>query len=276
MIPKKIHYCWFGNNPIPEKDKKNFDSWKKFCPDYEILEWNETNYDVSKIPYIKEAYQCKKYAFVSDYARLDILYNHGGIYMDTDVEIIKSIDFVLDNEAFCGREKNSKVGLGLISGSVKGLPIIKDLMEYYHDKSFYDEEGQMNLTPIGEYTDAVLIPKGMVLEDVMQVIEGMRIYPSSYFDPYDFYTGKAVSDEAIKKAYCIHHYNATWLDSDRKEIIEKGRLIADKYGVKAFYSGKAERIEIIKNDAIQVQKEKGFLYALMWKIKNYYLLIKKQ
>ena len=94
MIPKKIHYCWFGENPMPDKDLENIESWKKFCPDYEIIRWDESNYDVNKIPYIKEAYECKKYAFVSDYARLDIIYHEGGIYLDTDVEIIKNIDFL--------------------------------------------------------------------------------------------------------------------------------------------------------------------------------------
>ena len=104
MIPKKIHYCWVGGNSKPPLVKKCIQSWKKYCPDYEIIEWNESNYDISKNIYMKQAYEAKKWAFVTDYMRLDIIYEHGGIYLDTDVELIKNIDDLLSNEAFAGIE----------------------------------------------------------------------------------------------------------------------------------------------------------------------------
>ena len=105
MIPKKIHYCWFGGNPLPALAKRCISSWKKYLPDYEIIEWNESNYDVHKIPYISEAYNAKKYAFVSDYARFDILYNHGGLYFDIDVEVLDSLDDIIKDGPFMGIEQ---------------------------------------------------------------------------------------------------------------------------------------------------------------------------
>lgn len=272
MIPKKIHYCWFGENPMPDKDLENIESWKKFCPDYEIIRWDESNYDVNKIPYIKEAYECKKYAFVSDYARLDIIYHEGGIYLDTDVEIIKNIDFLLQNKAFCGREQNGKIGLGLIFGSESGLPIIKELMEYYHDKHFLDSNGDMNLSPIWKYTHAVLEPKGCSRNDEFQLIESMKIYPSCYFDPYDFYTGKPVSKNALKNAYCIHHYNATWLEKDRQDFLKHSRFLAEKYGVFAYKTGVAQKLyDFNKNIHIARKKHKP-VYSFFWSIKNTFFI----
>lgn len=117
MIPKIIHYCWFGGGELPQMQKKCIESWKKFCPDYEIKEWNESNYDVHKVPYISEAYDAGKMAFVSDYARLDIIYKHGGIYLDTDVEIIKSLEPLLEHTCFLGAERDGIVATGLGFGA---------------------------------------------------------------------------------------------------------------------------------------------------------------
>ena len=119
MIPKKIHYCWFGNNPLPESVQRCIESWKKYCPGYEIIEWNEGNYNINKIPFIEKAYKEKKYAFVSDYARLDIIYNEGGIYLDTDVELIKNIDPLLEHSCFLALESCGAVATGLGFGSIK-------------------------------------------------------------------------------------------------------------------------------------------------------------
>ena len=275
MIPRKIHYCWFGENPIPEKDIRNIESWKRFCPDYEIIKWDESNYNINKIKFIKEAYDCKKYAFVSDYARLDIIYNNGGIYLDTDVEIIKSIDFLLNNSAFCGREKNGKIGLGLIFGSEPKLPIIKELMDYYNDKSFFDDSGNINLTPIGAYTHAVLEPKGLSKLNILQVIEELKIYPSTFFDPYDFYTGKPESKRALKNAYCIHHYNATWLEKDRHDYLESCRYIANRYGNFLYKTGFAQKFEDLIKSKNQVKKEKGSFFSFFWLLKSFFLLLLK-
>ena len=145
MIPKKIHYCWFGGNPLPELAQKCIASWKKYCPDYEIIEWNETNYDITKNNYMNQAYENKRWGFVPDYARLDIIYTHGGIYLDTDVELIKPIDELLTLKAFAGVEQNSEyVALGLGFGAEKEHPTIKALRDYYDTLSFV-ENGELGL-----------------------------------------------------------------------------------------------------------------------------------
>ena len=133
---KKIHYCWFGGTEIPDKYKSWMESWERFCPDYEIIQWNEDNYDVSKNKYMFQAYSEKKWAFVPDYARLDIIYNHGGIYLDTDVEIIKNFDDLLYTKGFAGFESNDYVAFGLGFGAMKNLPIIKELRDMYDDIEF--------------------------------------------------------------------------------------------------------------------------------------------
>ena len=130
-IPKKLHYCWFGGNEMPKQYKEWIDSWKKYCPDYEIIEWNESNYDITKNKYMYQAYQQKKWGFVPDYARLDIIYNHGGIYLDTDVEVRRNLDDLLYQDGFVGFERDEFVNFGSGFGAIRGLPIIKELLDYY-------------------------------------------------------------------------------------------------------------------------------------------------
>ena len=145
MIEKKIHYIWFGSNPLPPLAKKCIESWKKFCPDYEIVEWNETNFDVNQNIYTKEAYENKKWAFVSDYVRLYALYHHGGIYMDTDVEVLKNLDDYLNHDAFSGFESSNAIPTGII-GAKKGNYHIKQLLNEYNDRHFILPNGEMDLT----------------------------------------------------------------------------------------------------------------------------------
>ena len=150
MIPKIIHYCWFGHNPLPESALKCIASWKKYLPDYEIKEWNEDNFDVNIIPYTQQAYEAKKYAFVSDYARYWILYNYGGVYFDTDVEVIKTMDDIIEKGAFMGIEIPSKnetfplvaPGLGMATGKMH--PFCKKMIEEYTHLSFLDQNGNLN------------------------------------------------------------------------------------------------------------------------------------
>lgn len=128
MIPKKIHYCWFGGNPYPEDFLKYLESWKKYCPNYEIIEWNEKTFDINLNKYVKEAYECKKWAFVTDYVRLWAIYNYGGIYMDTDVEVLRPLDSFLECQAFSGFERENAVPTGIMAGE-KGQSAIKDLLD---------------------------------------------------------------------------------------------------------------------------------------------------
>lgn len=231
MIPKVIHYCWFGKNEMPEKNKKCIESWKKIMPDYEIIEWNEDNYDITKCPYIKEAYDAKKWAFVSDYARLDICYNYGGIYLDTDVEVIKRFDDLLFLEGFCGFEigKNNvsnEVNTGLVLGMKKGLEIGKILLNDYRNRHFKIDVDKLDLIPCPVIQTETLKKYGLKLNNSKQCIKGLSIFPAEYFCPMNQYTGKTI---VTNKTYSIHHYSASWFlpaDQYRREL----RMKYSRYG----------------------------------------------
>ena len=206
-VPKRIHYCWFGKSKIPDQFQKYIDTWKRFCPDYEIIEWNEDNYDVSKNDYMKTAYEQKKWGFVPDYARLDIIYNHGGIYLDTDVELCKSFDDLLKARLFCGFQRNFFVNFGLGFGAVKGMSLLQEIRDFYDSQEF-------NLTPSPSYQTKVLKEHGLICNNTFQNLEnGVYVYPTDYFDPQGFPSGD------IKKTHnthSIHHYSETWVDDKNR------------------------------------------------------------
>lgn len=215
-IPKIIHYCWFGKNPIPEKVKKCIDSWEKFCPDYKIIQWNEENYDVNSIPYIRDSYKEKKWAFVSDYARLDVVYKYGGIYLDTDVELIKNLDDLLEYDIFLCIEKNSKqIATGLGFGGCKDNIVLEKLMDIYNNLSFYKADGNLNLTACPKYTTDYFINHGYKLEDTTQFVDNTVILSSDYLCPMDYKTGKI---NITENTYGIHWYNASWFPESDKHI----------------------------------------------------------
>ena len=214
MIPKIIHYCWFGRNPLPPLATKCIRSWKKYLPDYEIKEWNEDNFDINAIEYTKEAYAAKKYAFVSDYARFWILYHYGGLYFDTDVEIIRPIDDIVKRGAFMGCETNGgkdsqiSVAPGLGLGFEKGNSLLKELIDLYSNMHFLKEDGTPNLsTTIVGHTTEYLKTKGLKNTSGVQEVEGIFIYPSEYFCPINVVTDKLHVTENTRS---IHHYAATW------------------------------------------------------------------
>ena len=217
-IPKVIHYCWFGRKPLPEFAKKCILSWKKYLPDYEIKEWNEDNFNVNIIPYTAEAYEKKKYAFVSDYARFYILYHHGGIYFDTDVEVVKSLAGIINDGPFMGFEQpnetvkqdinglyNVAPGLGL--GVAPGLGLYKELLDYYSKLHFIDIDERKKPITIVKHTTDVLVGKGLKQNNAKQVVAGVTIYPWDYFCPQSFYTGKIL---ITKNTVTIHHYSQSW------------------------------------------------------------------
>ena len=227
MIPKIIHYCWFGGNPLPPLAQKCIASWKKYFPDYEIKEWNESNFDVDIIPYTSEAYKAKKYAFVSDYARFYILYQYGGIYFDTDVEVIRYMDDIIARGPFMGCENYAMSGAtphelcvnpGLGLGVSPGLGLYKDLLELYSELHFYKDDGTLNLTTIVEYTTNMLCKYGLRNTSDIQQCAGVWIYPKEYFCPKDYQTRKlTITTETV----CIHHYDGSWLKSRKRIILEK-------------------------------------------------------
>ena len=221
MIPKVIHYCWFGRNPLPESAVKCINSWRKFMPDYEIKEWNEDNFDVNAIPYTAEAYQHKKYAFVSDYARFWILYRYGGVYFDTDVELIKPIDDIIERGAFMGIEQMCVVvpqdligypliapGLGI--GVEKENAFCKQILDYYTGLNFLDKNGEIGeMVTIVVHTTRLFVQHGLEKSGAMQHIAGITLYPEDYFNPLDDLTGRVRKTENTRS---IHWYARTWQD----------------------------------------------------------------
>lgn len=206
MIPKIIHYCWFGRGPKPELALKCIESWKRWCPDYEIVEWNEDNFDIDSNKYVKEAYETKKYAFVTDYVRLYAMYTVGGIYMDTDVMVLKSLDVYLKHDAFSGFETKNKISTGIMA-SIKGQIIIGNLMKYYEDVSFINVDGTLNLTTNVEIITNMMLPKGFIPNGKFQVIDGFAIYPQNVFCP----DHKKLNDvKYMKETATIHYFAGSW------------------------------------------------------------------
>lgn len=218
LIPKKLHYMWLGGKTIPDNLKNCLKSWKKYCPDYEIIEWNENNYDIAKHPYMKQAYDAKAYGFVPDYARLDILYNEGGFYLDTDVELKRNIDDLRYQEAFCGVEKWQVINFGGVSGAVKGNPIIKKFLDARENIYFLDREGNQNRNTCGFYDTNVAICEGYKINGETQCINGMNIYAYDYFHPYDYMSG--IINET-KNTHSVHWFNGGWLDESMKKANEQ-------------------------------------------------------
>ena len=224
-IPKVIHYCWFGGKPLPQLAKKCIASWKKYLPDYEIKRWDESNFNVNIIPYTKESYEAKKYAFVSDYARLWILYNYGGIYFDTDVEVIKSLEPIIENGPFLGFEDNEKltqdkgefkdllindVNPGLGMAAYPSMLFYKELMSIYENKKFKLKDNKINLIPIGHYTTKLLQKKGLEDKVIIQNIDNINIYPKEYFCPINYHTNNI---HITSNTYTIHHFSASWISN---------------------------------------------------------------
>lgn len=211
MIPKKIHYCWFGGNPLPELAKKCIESWKKYCPEYEIIEWNETNFNVSECRYAQEAFKAKKWAFVSDYARLKVLVEYGGIYMDTDVEVLRSLDRFLEHQAFSGFENADAVPTGIMACE-KGFKLFSELLNEYHDRSFIKEDGSMDMSTNVEAITKTCLSKGLELNNTFQIVDGFALYPKNVFCPKNYENGLI---ELTDDTYTIHHFSGSWL-SGRK------------------------------------------------------------
>lgn len=221
LIPKKIHYCWFGGKPIPEKFLYYIEGWREKCPDYEIIRWDESNYDVTKCLYMKQAYDCRKWGFVPDYARLDIIYHEGGIYLDTDVELIKNLDELLYQEAFAGLNIRKYVSLGLGFGAKKGHPFIKELRDYYDDKAFIDQNGEIDLCACDLHQYNVFKKYDFSLDGSFQKIRGISLYPTAYFDARNSYTQK---EYITDNTFSIHHNTVSWFSDTMKEDMEKRNM----------------------------------------------------
>lgn len=210
LIPKKIHYCWFSRSPIPDRIQECMNTWKRFCPDYEIVRWDESNYDIGKSTYMKQAYAHRKWSFVSDFARLDILYRHGGIYLDTDVEMLRSPDALLYQPGFCGVEKWGFVNTGAGIGAYPGNPIVKAMLDFRKRAVFVRDDGTLNLTTCGYYETLPLIALGLKPGGDTQTVGGgkMTVYASEFFQPFDYVSGET---HITQNTFSIHHFSGTWL-----------------------------------------------------------------
>lgn len=253
MIPKKIHYCWFGGSDKPLHVIKCINSWKKYCPDYEIIEWNENNVDISQMPvYTRQAYEQKKWAFVSDYIRVWVVHNEGGLYFDTDVEAVRNFDSLLNEHSYFGFEDSGFVALGLGFGAEKGNIILKEILEQYDSRVFVKEDGSLDLTPSPAIITSVFLNRGLCKNNKLQSIDNVAtVFPTEYFCPFGYYTGKL---QRTSNTYSIHWFDASWqTEEQRSEHLQ--RIKEGK---------KLER----KNDFLAVKKEKGLLHANIWVLKD--------
>lgn len=228
LIPRKIHYCWFGEKELPEKFQRNIYTWRKHNPDYEIIKWDENNYDVNKNEYIRDAYKRGLYAYVSDYVRLDVVHKYGGIYLDVDVEVLKSWDKLLQFPLFCGFEHDNKIAFGLGYGAVKGNTIIRELMNEYEMMKFPDTDKGDQLIPCPVYQTALLIKHGLICDGMSRDYGDFLALSLVYFASENNSIGIG---RRHKESFSIHHYEGSWLDEDalheRDKWVSKYQFLID-------------------------------------------------
>ena len=227
MIPKKIHYCWFGRGKMPELALQCIASWKKYLPDYEIKEWNEDNFDLNMYPYAKEAYENRKFAFVTDIVRLYALYHEGGIYMDTDVEVVKSLDRFLVHTAFSGFEDDVYVPTGIMA-SEKGGKWVKENLDFYCEKHFLKDNGEFDYKTNVEIITEYMLKNGLIQNNTYQDFpKFITIYPKDFFCPKSYKDGKIY---LTSNTHTIHHFAGSW----KPKGLEKLKLMIKNYIFRAY------------------------------------------
>ena len=225
-IPNVIHFCWFGGKPLPPFALKCIESWKKYFPSYEIKKWDESNFDVNAIPYVREAYSLKKFAFVSDYARFWILFNYGGLYFDTDVEIVKDMNHIIENGPFmgcefdCSDESGIAVSPGLGLGAVPKMQIYGQILDLYKTLHFVDDKGAVNYTTVVAYVTNLLKKNELRNVPGIQQVGDVKIYPKEFFCPMN---SKGKMDCFSRNTVAIHHFSATWKpkSTKMKELVQR-------------------------------------------------------
>ena len=224
-IPKVIYYCWFGKGKMPPLAEKCIESWKKYCKGYKIVCINEENFDITQNRYAKEAYDAGKWAFVSDFARLKVLYDQGGIYFDTDVELIKPIDELIKCGGYMGFDDNRVVSTGLGFACEKRCELVGALLSDYKDIPFVLADGTYDLTPCPERNTKTLIKLGMDIGKQNQTFMGIKMLPEDYLCPIKYYTGKK---KVTKNTYSIHHFCASWISPTAKRTLMLKRIVGVK------------------------------------------------
>ena len=224
-IPKIIHYCWFGGNSLNKKAIACIESWKKFCPNFEIVCWDEKNSPLEDNAYVEQAYALGKWAFVSDYVRLKALWEQGGIYLDTDVELTKGMEDLLGQQAFCGFESDEKIATCLIASRPKHA-LIGELLEEYGKASFVKKDGSPDLTTNVERITKFLKGKGLVCDGAMQNVADLTIYPVDWFSPKSLTTGKLVR---TKNTRAIHHFQSSWMTMSQRRNTKIAQILGPKW-----------------------------------------------
>ncbi len=221
MIPKIIHYCWFGRGPKSKLIEMCIESWRKYLPDYEIIEWNEDNFDIDSSVWTRQAYDCKKYAFVADYVRFVALLEYGGLYLDTDSEVIRSMDDLLDAPAFSGFEAGVMIQAGVM-GSEKGGVWVQMIYDYYKDRPYIREDGTPEPITVVSVITNMLKEYGFEPNDKYQFLNNMvKLYPTDYLCPKSMLTMKV---NLTRNTYTIHHYDGSWI-SPQKRLRKKIRQL---------------------------------------------------
>jgi hypothetical protein len=231
MIPKIIHYCWFSGKPMPEEYSTYIEGWKRLLPDYEFRLWNETNFDVNMVPFTEQVASVKKWGFIVDYIRAWAVYTYGGIYLDTDVELLKPLDGFLHNTCFSGFENEKFIAPGLVFAGEKGCAIAKELMDFYASYNFIKENGELNLTPSPKIFTNMLLKYGLKQNNTYQELGIFTAYPFEYFCAKDFKTGFITASE---NTCAIHHFAMSWMSEIWHFMVNRQRRIFDKYGKNLF------------------------------------------
>jgi len=221
-IPKKIHYIWFGGKPLPERYKKNIETWRRYHPDFEIIRWDESNYDVTRQRYTREAYENKAWGFVSNQMRLDIIYRHGGIYLDTDVEVRQSFVPLLADRAFFGMAVTDRVSNGCGFGAVPGEPVIKEMLDAFDERPFLRPDGSMEKRPCHAFLHPVLRRYGFRIMNEYQNIDGVALYPTEVLSPLRMF---GLSDDFTEHTVSVHQQDGTWKNEKEKRGYERLRKL---------------------------------------------------
>lgn len=224
MIPKIIHYCWFGRGEMPPIVKKCIKSWKRYCPDWEIVRWDEDSFDVNSTLFTKQAYEAKKYAFVADYVRLIALRNMGGVYLDADQELFKPLEPFLRHNAFVGFLNSREISAGVV-GAEPEHPLICDMLAMYENKRFFDADG-IDLTPNTVGMTDLLIQRGLVTNDAYQEVAAMAVYPQTYFCPTSCIT---VENCISRETVSIHHWAGSWHSEKGRKDMKRAKFHSTKF-----------------------------------------------
>ena len=229
MIPRIIHYCWFGGNPKPKLAKKCIRSWKRKCKEFQFIEWNEENFDIAAAPlYVRQAYEAKKWAFVTDYVRLWAMVNYGGVYMDTDVEVIRPLEPFLKYRAFSGFEDGINIPTGIMACE-KGFPLFNEFLHYYDDASFYNENGEISCVTNVTIITNTCLKKGLKQNNERQSIQGFELFPKDYFCPLSF---GSYDLKKTENTVTIHWFAGSWTDNRTKEKRQQRLKQNKRYEIK--------------------------------------------